>query len=148
MASAGMPRRAVSANRGASRAAPSSIEYSVCAWRCTNDPPTPPLKHASTTKTRKAMIDRDRLAELSQREKQAFTERNPRSKQAYDRAGHLFGRVPMTWMNKTAAGFPLYLDTAHGATVTDLDGHSYVDFSLGDTAAMAGHSPKPVVEAV
>jgi glutamate-1-semialdehyde 2,1-aminomutase len=94
------------------------------------------------------MIDRDRLAELSQREKQAFTERNPRSKQAYDQAGHLFGRVPMTWMNKTAAGFPLYLDTAHGSTVTDLDGHSYVDFSLGDTAAMAGHSPKPVVEAV
>ncbi len=94
------------------------------------------------------MINRDRLAELSQREKLAFTERNPCSKAAYEQAGHLFGRVPMTWMNKTAAGFPLYLESAHGATVTDLDGHSYVDFSLGDTAAMAGHSPKPVVEAV
>jgi glutamate-1-semialdehyde 2,1-aminomutase len=94
------------------------------------------------------MINRDRLAELSQREKHAFTERNPRSKQAYADAGHLFGRVPMTWMNKTAADVPLYLDTAHGATVTDVDGHSYVDFSLGDTGAMAGHSPKPVVEAV
>ena len=94
------------------------------------------------------MINRDRLAELSQREKHAFTERNPRSRQAYENAGHLFGRVPMTWMNKTAAGFPLYLDTAHGSTVTDLDGHSYVDFSLGDTGAMAGHSPRPVVEAV
>jgi glutamate-1-semialdehyde 2,1-aminomutase len=94
------------------------------------------------------MINRDRLAELSQREKLVFTERNPRSKAAYEQAGHLFGRVPMTWMNKTAAGFPVYLASAHGATVTDLDGHSYVDFSLGDTAAMAGHSPKPVVEAV
>ena len=30
----------------------------------------------------------------------------------------------------------------------DLDGHDYVDFSLGDTAAMAGHSPEPVVRAV
>ncbi len=94
------------------------------------------------------MINRDRLAELSQREKDAFAERNPRSRQAYERAAHLFGRVPMTWMNKSAAGFPIYLDTAHGATVNDLDGHSYVDFSLGDTGAMAGHSPRAVVEAV
>ncbi len=29
-----------------------------------------------------------------------------------------------------------------------MDGHSYVDFALGDTGAMAGHSPAPVVEAV
>src|SRR5690606_35048277 len=45
-------------------------------------------------------------------------------------------------------GFPLYLATARGAKVTDLDGHSYVDFCLGDTGAMAGHSPAPVVTAV
>ena len=47
----------------------------------------------------------------------------------------------MTWMNKAAGGFPLYLDEARGATVRDLDGHDYVDFALGDTGAMAGHSP-------
>ncbi len=54
----------------------------------------------------------------------------------------------MTWMNKRAGGFPLYLATARGARVTDLDGHSYIDLCLGDTGAMAGHSPGPVVEAV
>ncbi len=32
--------------------------------------------------------------------------------------------------------------------MTDVDGHSYVDFALGDTGAMAGHSPRPVVDAV
>jgi glutamate-1-semialdehyde 2,1-aminomutase len=54
----------------------------------------------------------------------------------------------MTWMLKLAGAFPLYLDTARGAEVTDLDGHRYADFALGDTGAMAGHSPEPVVRAV
>jgi glutamate-1-semialdehyde 2,1-aminomutase len=94
------------------------------------------------------MIDRDRLGALLRRERAAFAERHPRSAAEYERAGHLFGRVPMTWMNKKAAGFPLYLAAARGATVTDVDGHEYIDFCLGDTAAMAGHSPAPVVAAV
>jgi glutamate-1-semialdehyde 2,1-aminomutase len=54
----------------------------------------------------------------------------------------------MTWMNKAPGGFPVYLSEARGAWVTDLDGHRYADFCLGDTAAMAGHSPEPVVRAV
>ena len=45
-------------------------------------------------------------------------------------------------------GFPLYLDRATGNRVTDVDGHTYVDFALGDTGAMAGHSPGPTVAAV
>jgi glutamate-1-semialdehyde 2,1-aminomutase len=94
------------------------------------------------------MINRARLAELLSRERAVFAEHNPRSRQAYEDAANLFGRVPMTWMNKRAGGFPLYLGTARGARVTDLDGHSYVDFCLGDTGAMAGHSPGPVVAAV
>ncbi|WP_238007737.1 transaminase [Dactylosporangium sp. AC04546] len=94
------------------------------------------------------MIDRDRLTGLLQRERAAFAERNPRSAAEYAKAGHLFGRVPMTWMNKKAAGFPLYLDRAVGAVVTDIDGHEYTDFCLGDTAAMAGHAPAATAEAV
>jgi glutamate-1-semialdehyde 2,1-aminomutase len=94
------------------------------------------------------MIDRDRLGALLRRERAAFAERNPRSAAEYARASNLFGRVPMTWMNKKAAGFPLYLAEARGARVVDIDGHEYTDFCLGDTAAMAGHSPEPVVRAV
>ncbi|WP_433049394.1 transaminase [Dactylosporangium sp. CS-033363] len=94
------------------------------------------------------MMDRDRLRALLARERAAFAARNPRSAAEFARASNLFGRVPMTWMNKTAAGFPLYLAEARGARVTDVDGHEYTDFSLGDTAAMAGHSPAPVVAAV
>ena len=91
---------------------------------------------------------RQRLAELMSREREAFAARNPRSRAAFARAEHLFGQVPMTWMNKRAGSFPLYLDSARGATVTDIDGNGYADFALGDTAAMAGHSPQPVVDAV
>ena len=97
---------------------------------------------------RVTVIDRARLADLLARERGDFAERNPASRRAYDDAVNLFGHVPMTWMNKRAGGFPLYLATARGARVTDLDGHSYVDLCLGDTGAMAGHSPGPVVEAV
>jgi glutamate-1-semialdehyde 2,1-aminomutase len=94
------------------------------------------------------MIDRSRLNRLLAREREGYTARHPRSAAAYAHAAHLFGRVPMTWMNKKAAGFPLYLATARGARVTDLDGIGYVDFSLGDTGAMAGHSPEPTVSAI
>ncbi|MDQ3164586.1 MAG: aspartate aminotransferase family protein, partial [Actinomycetota bacterium] len=94
------------------------------------------------------MIDRDRLAFLTRRERETYRRRNPRSAAAYAQAEHLFGRVPMTWMNLAAGGFPVYLAGARGARVTDVDGHTYVDFALGDTGAMAGHSPEPTVAAV
>jgi glutamate-1-semialdehyde 2,1-aminomutase len=58
------------------------------------------------------VINREKLAELNERELATFAQRNPKSKAAYDRAEHLFGRVPMTWMNKKAGGFPVYLDRA------------------------------------
>ncbi len=47
-------------------------------------------------------MDRTRLKDLLARESAEAERLNPRSKAAYARAEHLFGRVPMTWMNKTA----------------------------------------------
>ena len=35
-----------------------------------------------------------------------------------------------------------------GATFTDVDGHRHIDFCLGDTGAMTGHSPLATVAAV
>ena len=93
-------------------------------------------------------VDRRRLAELLSRERATYARLHPTSARHYADARHLFGRVPMTWMNKNAAGFPLYADRARGARVWDVDGHEYLDFALGDTGAMTGHSPQPVVDAV
>ncbi|WP_127550708.1 transaminase [Actinoplanes sp. OR16] len=93
-------------------------------------------------------FSRAHLSRLAERERAAFGERHRSSAAAYQKADHLFGRVPMTWMNKTAAGFPIHLATARGNRITDVDGNEFIDFALGDTGAMAGHSPTAVTEAV
>jgi glutamate-1-semialdehyde 2,1-aminomutase len=94
-------------------------------------------------------IDKQRLAGLIERERARYSDAHPASKHAFGRAGeHLLGGVPMTWMRMWPGGFPLYLATAHGARLTDLDGNIFTDFCLGDTGAMAGHSPAPVQAAV
>ena len=95
-----------------------------------------------------AHLDRARLSALLDHEQAAYTAEHPRSRALFAEASSLFGRVPMTWMNMWSGGFPLYLDRATGNRVTDVDGHTYVDFALGDTGAMAGHSPAPTVAAV
>ena len=51
-------------------------------------------------------------------------------------------------MIRWAGGFAVYAAEASGARFRDVDGHEYVDFCLGDTAAMTGHSPPPTVRAV
>ena len=94
-------------------------------------------------------IDRARLAALIERERGIYRDRHPKSRAAFERGtAHLLGGVPMTWMRMWAGGFPLYLDRARGAELVDLDGNRFVDFCLGDTGAMAGHSPEPAVTAV
>jgi len=94
-------------------------------------------------------IDKKRLTDLLSAERQLFADGHRESARAHrEGAEHLFGGVPMTWMNKAAGRFPLYLRGARGSRVTDIDGHEYVDLSLGDTGAMAGHSPPEVVAAI
>lgn len=94
-------------------------------------------------------IDRTKLADRLAAERAAFAEARPASRAAADEAAaHLIAGVPMTWMAKWAGGFPMFLREAKGSRVTDLDGHTYIDFALGDTGAMAGHSPAPTIAAV
>ncbi|HXW45275.1 MAG TPA: transaminase, partial [Streptosporangiaceae bacterium] len=91
----------------------------------------------------------DRLSTLLDRERAAYVASHPRSAAAFTAsAGNLLGGVPMTWMRMWPGGFPLYLAQALGARLTDIDGHTYIDFCLGDTGAMAGHSPAAVQQAV
>lgn len=93
--------------------------------------------------------DDARLKELIAAEEQTFIERHPRSKVLYDRAHqHLMDGVPMNWMTRWASPFPPFVQSAQGARFTCVDGHTYIDFCLGDTGAMTGHSPGPTIEAV
>jgi len=94
-------------------------------------------------------FSRARLAHLIGRERDSYRDRHPASAAAFAEAGaHLLGGVPMTWMRMWPGGFPLYLAAAHGARLTDIDGNDFIDFCLGDTGAMAGHSPVAVLAAV
>jgi glutamate-1-semialdehyde 2,1-aminomutase len=54
----------------------------------------------------------------------------------------------MHWMRDWATPFPLFIREASCATLTDVDGQRYVDFCLGDSGAMFGHSPTPVAQAI
>ena len=92
---------------------------------------------------------REQLAGLIAREREAYERDHPRSRELHAEArGSLLAGVPMSWMSMWVGGFPLYLDRAHGATIVDVDGHEYADFCLGDTGAMAGHSPEPTMRAI
>lgn len=54
----------------------------------------------------------------------------------------------MHWMADWSTPVPLFLASASGAHFQDVDGHDYVDFCLGDTGSMFGHSPAPIAKAL
>ena len=94
-------------------------------------------------------IDRDRLSSLMQAEEARFVERTSKSRELFEAArGSLLAGVPMPWMTEWAGPYPVFVQEAQGARFTDVDGHEYVDFCLGDTGAMTGHAPAPTVEAI
>ena len=95
------------------------------------------------------MLKRDHLAGLLDQESALFVERHPTSIQLHERAvGPLIAGVPMNWMTRWPGKVPIFADHAVGAHLQDVDGNSYVDFCLGDTGAMTGHSPPATVAAV
>jgi len=88
-------------------------------------------------------------AELLPRELERFESEHSRSRElALEAEESLLAGVPMPWMIRWAGGFPVFAAEAQGARFRDVDGHEYVDFCLGDTAAMTGHSPEPTVRAI
>jgi glutamate-1-semialdehyde 2,1-aminomutase len=94
-------------------------------------------------------LDRSRLEALMEREIRQFRDDHPRSLALFERArGSLLAGVPMNWMVKWAGGFPIFVERAAGAHFSDVDGHEYIDFCLGDTGAMAGHGTPATVAAV
>ena len=94
-------------------------------------------------------IPPERIAQLHKRELRAFEEAHPVSREIHERAkGSLLSGVPMNWMTRWPGSFPVFFSEASGATVTDVDGHTYADLCLGDTGAMTGHSPRATTAAV
>ena len=93
--------------------------------------------------------NREKLATLFAAEVKLFESNHPESKKLHAKAiGPLMGGVPMSWMAKWPGPHPIYVSKAKGSKFTDVDGIEYVDFCLGDTGAMVGHSPDASVRAI
>jgi glutamate-1-semialdehyde 2,1-aminomutase len=94
-------------------------------------------------------IDRKRLSDLLRNEEKRFLQEHSKSYRLYQRARKsLQGGVPMLWMIRWAGTFPIFVKEGKGAHFIDVDGNKYIDFCLGDTGAMTGHSPDKTIEAI
>jgi len=84
---------------------------------------------------------------MLEREAQLYVQRNPKSQALSAEASkHWLRGVPMHWMVDWGLPFPLFIEEALGITLKDADDNRYIDFCLGDTGAMFGHSPKAVAD--
>jgi glutamate-1-semialdehyde 2,1-aminomutase len=95
------------------------------------------------------VINRHHLKELRAKEEQRFLDTHKKSGTAFEDSKKVMHEgVPMSWMAKWPGAHPVFVQEAKGARFTDIDGHTYVDFCLGDTGSMTGHSPDATVAAV
>jgi glutamate-1-semialdehyde 2,1-aminomutase len=95
------------------------------------------------------MIDRKLLAALRTIEDARFLEQHPISGKMFAEAkGVMPGGVPMSWVAKWPGAYPVFVKEAKGAHFSDVDGNNYIDFCLGDTGSMTGHSPDATVAAI
>jgi glutamate-1-semialdehyde 2,1-aminomutase len=95
------------------------------------------------------MINRDRLARLRKIEDERFLTLHPKSGEMYKEGQkYMPCGVPMSWMAKWPGAYPIFVHEAKGARFTDVDGNTYIDFCLGDTGSMTGHSPDATVTAI
>ncbi|MGV8985842.1 MAG: aspartate aminotransferase family protein [Cypionkella sp.] len=96
-----------------------------------------------------AGLSRAKLETLAQREARRFAKSRPKSAAAAQEAANVYlDGVPLHWMKDWPMPHLPLVESAKGATITDIDGYRIDDFCLGDTGSMFGHSPTPVAKAI
>ena len=88
------------------------------------------------------------LSDFISEQRELFAAANPISKALANGASAWRSGVPMHWMRDWATPFPIYVNNAKGAVLTDVDGHDYGDFCLGDTPSMFGHARPELAAAI
>jgi glutamate-1-semialdehyde 2,1-aminomutase len=102
----------------------------------------------STNQVASHGVDRSRIQSLYEREGAQFRRTHPKAAALHERARrHLMHGVPLHWMSQWAGPYPIFAAEAGNATLIDVDGHSYIDFCMGDSAALFGHA-NPLVARV
>jgi glutamate-1-semialdehyde 2,1-aminomutase len=103
---------------------------------------SPPLAGETPAVHNARMAD---YSALIARETERFVAAHPKcAARALDLAAHWLNGAPMHWMRDWATPFPIVVEDAEGATLTDIDDNVYDDFCLGDTPGMFGHGLAPV----
>ena len=98
---------------------------------------------------RRPGIDGEALRKLEARERESFLASHSESARlARASAEHWLNGVPMHWMRDWSTPHPLFVKSASGVELVDVDGNRYLDFCFGDTGAMFGHSPPAIARAL
>ena len=92
-------------------------------------------------------LDRDRIAQLAEREQQLLNERTQASRELYERAREsLAGGVASAYQERDP--WPIYLSHGEGSRVWDVDGNQMIDFHNGFGSMVQGHGHPAIVRAV
>lgn len=94
------------------------------------------------------MIADSAIARMANRETERFRTTNPRAFAHHFAAKGWFQSVPFHWMRDWPSPVPIVAASAKDATLTSIDGQTYDDFCLGDTASLFGHSPPALAAAI
>ena len=94
------------------------------------------------------MIADAAIARLAAREAERFRAGNPSALAHHASATGWFQSVPFHWMTDWPSPVPIVAASARDATLTSVDGQTYDDFCLGDTASLFGHSPPALAAAL
>jgi glutamate-1-semialdehyde 2,1-aminomutase len=98
---------------------------------------------------RRPGINGEALRKQAARERESFLATHAESARlAKLSAEHWLNGVPMHWMRDWSTPHPLFVSSARGVELVDVDGNRYTDFCFGDTGAMFGHSPPAVARAL
>jgi len=77
----------------------------------------------------------------------SYTSKTQKSKELYEMAKSVLP-AGVSYSIRHFEPYPFYTARARGSKLFDVDGNEYIDFWLGHTALILGHSPPTVVEAV
>ena len=94
------------------------------------------------------MISDSAIARVAAEEAERFRAANPRAFAHHAAARGWFQSVPFHWMRDWPSPVPIVAASAQAATLTSIDGQTYDDFCLGDTASLFGHSPPALADAI
>ena len=72
-------------------------------------------------------------------------ERTSTSREVYERSQEVLAQEVVSTV---VMPYPLYIESARGSRVTDVDGNDYIDLTMGYGPHVLGHAPDPIIDAV